>query len=266
MKIPFYQTEWLGIKLKEVAEKVAHDPSKIAGTIFYDEIYKAIFAKASFSLDKKWLERKKNLSHWLQDLLEKNISKDAAVLSVGCGFGVVELPLIQQGIKIDLQECQTHSIQYLERNHLKDLKKSKFILSQDLSNIPTSSYDVVLAITSTYCLDDQTLLSFLLQVKRILKENGKFIWYETALTLEDISILIKERIINFILNKKNKEHVFWGWKRSIGSQALTANKYELKMIQSYYLNQDNFEVLTKKIFGLPSTSSIAWQVGIYKRL
>jgi 2-polyprenyl-3-methyl-5-hydroxy-6-metoxy-1,4-benzoquinol methylase len=186
MQIPFYQTEWLGINLSKLIKEMSYPAHKVPDSKIYNELYKTIFQNNSFFLDLTWLERKRTLSAWLESYFEQHALKKAKMLSIGCGFGVIEAPLIKQGYNIELQECQEYSIEYFKRHYPEEFQKTKFILSNDLKNIQTSSYEVVLSITSTYCLDKEILDLFLTEVKSILKKGGIFIWYETALTMTDL--------------------------------------------------------------------------------
>lgn len=265
MNVPFYQTEWLGINLPDLAQKLGHDLSQVAGASFYNTIYQTLFNDKAFFLDQAWLDKKHNLSNWIHSFIKSNALENAAILSVGCGFGIVELPLIQEGMNIHLQECQPYSIQYMQKKYPEVFKKTKFILSEDLSNIPSDSYDVVFSITSTYCLDQYTLLSFLKAVRRILKKGGLFIWYETVLSLDDIIHYIKTNIRQSIVGAKHhSKNILWGWKRSLGSQKCFCQKNGLTFVESYYFDQSNIVVTPQKFMGLPYEGSLAWQVGVYQ--
>ena len=269
MKIPFYQTEWLGVDLIKLAANINHDRSQIAGTKFYNAIYHNLFNNKGFLLSPAWawVQKKHNLSAWLHLFLNTIMSANPAILSVGCGFGIVELPLIQKGMNINLQECQNYSIEYLKKNYPEVFKKTSFIISEDLSDIPSNSYDVVMSITSSYCLNQETLLSFLKAVKRILKKGGVFIWYETVLSFEDIGYFIKSTFYNIIFRHKNyQDKVLWGWKRSMNHQSLRARSQGLKLCQTFYFDKNNLEVFPSKFLGLPYGNALSWQAGIYMAL
>ncbi|MGV8948017.1 MAG: class I SAM-dependent methyltransferase [Candidatus Paracaedibacter sp.] len=265
MKIPFYQSSWLGINLLDLAKDIGHDTKQIVGPNFFSAFYQTVLSKTKSGPNKLWLEKKSNLSKWLMNFLTQNSQNKSSILSVGCGFGVVEIPLIQKGLRVDLQECQTHSIQYMQKNHPDIFEKTSFILSVDLSNIPSNSYDVVLSITSTYCLDQQTLLSFLEAVKRILKKGGIFIWYDTVLSIEDIVCYAKSTIRHIVVRDKSQQDlVLWGWKRSLRHQSLRANSKGLELIQTFYFDKDNSVMVPSKFMGLPYGQSLSWQMGIYR--
>src|SRR5690606_12986703 len=93
-----------------------------------------------FPLNDAWIEQKKDFSQGIVSILESRISKQDKILSVGCGLGIVEIPLIESGYKVDLQECQNISIDYLKINFKDKFDKINFILSEDLSNIMSDTY------------------------------------------------------------------------------------------------------------------------------
>ena len=143
-------------------------------------------------------------------------------------------------------------------------KKSSFILSEDLSDIPSDTYDVVLSVTSTYCLNHQTLLNFLSAVKRILKKRGVFIWYDTILSLEDVINYIKSTIRHLLPGgKSDQKGVLWGWKRSLSDQSSLAQLEGLTWGENYYFDKNNSLISPSKLMGLPHGNLLSWQAGIY---
>lgn len=259
-KIPLYQTEWFGINLRDVAKKLGHPLTEVAGPDVYHEIYHRLLTRQEASLSTQWIEKKHQLSQWILSFLRKKQLDNASILSIGCGLGIVEQPLIKEGLKIDLQECQDLSISYLKKNHPKDFEKTNFIFSSDLKEIPDSSYDVVMAVTSTYCLTDETLLNFLTSVHRILKKQGIFVWYETALTVQDIVTYIRS-----ILANHDENGILWGWKRSLKNLQTLAKENQLHFLESYYFDSFNSEVTPGKILGIPYNSSVVWQMEVFKK-
>lgn len=258
MKIPFYQNEWFNINLLEIAKDVSHPLQKVAGENVYHIIYDKLLNKKAGILSSQWVKGKYNLSDWLFKYFNKNNLNQSSILSIGCGLGIVEQPLIQKGIKIDLQECQNISIQYFKNNYPDDFQKTKFIISQDLKEVSNNSYEVVMAITSTYCLTDDILADFFNSVQRILKKNGIFIWYETALSMNDIYSYFKN--LRFPQNG-----LLWGWKRSKKMFIKKAKKNKLVLSESYYFDSFNHLITPKTIFGIPIGKEISWQMLVFKK-
>jgi len=260
MEIPFYQTEWLGINLAALARKEGIDCRRIGGTKFYNAFYQELFKGNNCNLNEAWLNKKYHLSNWLGSYFNSHLSKEAAILSVGCGFGVVEAPLIKMGYTIDLQECQPYSIQYMQKKHPKIFMKTKFVLSEDLRNMPSEKYDVVLSVTSTYCLQQKDLSQFLKAVRRILKKDGLFIWYETSLSMQEIITYLRTLI--HPLDSHNT--VLWGWKRLLTKQRALAQQSGFEYIHSFYFDKNNTQIQPRQVLGIPYGKSIAWQMGVYK--
>ena len=92
MKIPFYQREWLGVDLVDIAHAIGHDVSQVADTRFYNELYKRLFSEGNFDPDQAWLINKRHLSSWIQAFLTRTAKKNAKILSVGCGLVLLSCP------------------------------------------------------------------------------------------------------------------------------------------------------------------------------
>ncbi len=260
MKIKFYQSHWFNIDLQEIANCCGHSSNKVADQKFYEIVYEHLLYNNFNSISQNWINKKNTLSNYLVEFFENNQLKDSKILSVGCGFGIVEQPLIQANFKIDLQECQEISIKYMQSNFLEDFKKVHFINSLDLKEINDHNYNVAMAITSTYCLTDQILKKFLESIYRIINKNGFFIWYETALSLNDVLNFLKMKIRNV------KPHgVLWGWKRSINTLIKEASKVGLNLVSSCYFDENNKIIYPKKIMSLPVGKNIAWQMMVFKK-
>lgn len=258
LSIPFYQKEWLGVDLLQIAKEISFPSNQVANYSFYNAFYKELQKNSIFPND-IWIDNKTFLAKQIQKLLVKysNVN-NLSILSVGSGFGIIELELKKHGFNIDLQECQKYSL-----NHLKDRKDIKIIISNDLSEIKTGSYDMVLAVTSTYCLNINSLRQFLVMISRILKNNGIFIWYETSLTYSYILQYIKIFIYKKLKNKNNG--VLWGWKRSVSVQETNAAISNMFLLEKIYFDNNNNVINPKTLFGVPFNSAV-WQLGIYKNV
>lgn len=261
MEIPFYQTEWLGLKLKIITSDLNHNRLHPAGSEFYNAIYKKLLGASKIELPNQWLLKKRTLSEYISNIIIGLGLENPEIISIGCGFGIVEQPLIKAGMKLHLQECQPYSINYLHKYFSKEFEKTLFILSQDLKEIGDNSYDVVMCLTSTYCLDKNTLEDFLASVERILKPNGVFIWYETVLTIDDLIYSLK----TLLIKQKNENEVLWGWKRSPLSHKAFAKKHGLHLQYVKFLDNFNHVITPKMALGIPSSNNTAWQIGVYKK-
>ncbi len=257
--IPFYQTNWHGINLLDIAKKVCLNKNELPGASFYEKFYK-LLEENKVLLSSDWVDKKKQLAIEIKNILTKYYNKDNIILSVGSGFGIVELELIKAGFNIDLQECQEYSLQ-----HITDRQNLKIIISNDLSEIPSDHYDIVMAITSTYCLNLQTLGQFLSAISRVIKKDGILIWYETSLTYYDIFGSVKMLVYNK-LKGVDAIGVLWGWKRSMSAQKKTAIKNKLHPLEQLYFDKNNSIIKPNLVFNMPLDQKVAWQLGIYKNL
>lgn len=257
MKIAFYQSKWLEINLNRVAARLNHPANKVADDTFYQHLYNELINNKFENITNEWTQKKLNLSNQIYTLLEKRNLDDKKILSIGCGLGIIEQPLIKKGLKIDLQECQNVSIRYLNPEIL---KKTNFIFSKDLKEIKDNSYDVIMSITSTYCLEDHNMAGLLNSAYRILKPQGIFIWYETVLSKNDILHHIKQ-----LLKRRNPEGVLWGWKRSRKCLLKKATEAKFVLLDDYHFDSNNEIINPPMIFGFPLDADTNWQMLILQK-
>lgn len=260
MKIPFYQERWFGINLKELSKQEVLSIESVASEKLYHHVYKKLIEDDRNLITDDWIKNKHNLSEWLYNFIHEKNLQQSSILSVGCGLGIVEQPLVKKGIKIDLQECQDVSIQYFQKNYPSEFEKIKFINSLDLKEIEDDSYDAVMAITSTYCLSDQVLSEFLHTVHRILRKNGIFIWYETVLNVNNVVQSLKNK-----LRGRKQEGILWGWKRSKKNLVSKALKHNFVHQESYYFDRNNKIINPRTILGFPQGLDTAWQMMVFQK-
>ncbi len=260
MKIPFYQETWFGIDLNALSKQENLSIESVASEKLYHHIYKELITNDVNLVADEWIKNKHCLSEWLSNFMHEKNLQQKLILSVGCGLGVVEQPLVKKGIRVDLQECQLLSIQYLQKNHPEEFQKINFIHSLDLKEIGGYSYDAVMAITSTYCLNDQALSEFLHTVHRILKKKGIFIWYETVLSATNIIHFLKNK-----LRGNKAEGVLWGWKRSQRTLMNQALKHNFVLEESYWFDKNNKAISPRTILGISLGLDAAWQMMVFQK-
>jgi len=254
MKIPFYQTHWFDLSLKDIASNIGHAFNTVADQAIYDRIYQAILTQEK-PFSEEWRIKKLTLAKWLNKFFIERNFQNAKILSVGCGFGIVEQSLIQQGLKIDLQECQNKSLLYFNRKYPEESQKTKQWISQTLTDIPEQSYDVVMAITSTYGLDEKTLSSFFGRLSQIIKPGGICIFYETVLTLADLKYYLVNR-----LRRRLPEGILWGWKRSPKVFLNFARASGLRVREKHFFDSHNREIKPKVWLNSCFSNETAWQM------
>jgi 2-polyprenyl-3-methyl-5-hydroxy-6-metoxy-1,4-benzoquinol methylase len=205
---PCYQTELQGLSLLDIVQKKNIPIDKIAASDFYSAFYEGL-EESKFDIEPIWIAHKKETSKLLRNYLPKD--KDATILSIGAGIGIVEEDLLKEGFPIELQECQPSSLNYLKS---KNVKFNKIICS-DLSTI-SKKYDLIYTISTSYCFEYNKYQQFLKQIHKLLNHNGEFIICECIpnkyfITPKLINPL--KRLIKKLLGIKIKPQVFWGWFR-----------------------------------------------------
>ena len=198
MKIPFYQTTWNDISLVELARELRHPLAVLPDARFY-----ALYYKKLLNLGEKWKTGKKYQTQWLKAQIEKYDDIQAKVLSIGAGTGIIEIPLIEAGYDIHLQECQEESLKIFGAQDLTTC------YNKDLKKIENTSFNIIIAIAMTYALSDEELKSFFNSCSALLKKNGKLIVLDTSLSWQEIYAYFRNRSFY------RKNQLLWGAKRSI---------------------------------------------------
>ena len=125
---PFFQTQWQNISLLDIAKQKKIDPNTVAASDFYEAFYDQ-FDESGYNFDIDWIRIKQAQTDKMRYFINKKLSanSNARFLSIGVGTGFVEESLLNEGFKIDLQECQPVSLNYL--------RKKKFLLKNTLHRI-----------------------------------------------------------------------------------------------------------------------------------
>jgi hypothetical protein len=261
MKVPFYQSQWFNVDLAGLAHSLGHSISDVADGRLYAEVYKKLLSEDNKGPSAEWIAKKHRLSDWLCGYFKNKGLEKTSILSIGCGLGVVEQPLIKQGFLIDLQECQSISIDYFKEKYPEDYKNIKLILSDVLKSVKDHFYDTVMAITSTYGLDDSTLTDFFESVSRVIKKGGTFLLYETVLTFSDIKNEFKKVMLN-----RGTDGLLWGWKRSRNEFVNRAKKNGLSVADDYYFDNNNHLVKFNNLFERYLNFNSTWGMLVFKKL
>lgn len=260
IEIPFYQVKWHDIDISGLAVKNNHDFDDLAGSDIYRSLYERMSLKEDFSISDVFIKEKKNLSSWIFKVLQENGHPSARVLSLGCGIGLVEQELLQKGLNLDLQESQDISIKYLKRFHKEAFEKLNFICSDDISDIESNKYDVVLAITCSYCLDRRTLGCFVSDIKRVLKNGGIFIWYDAAYTFKFFI-----RSLYWKIKKTKHAGVHWGWLRPIPLWGKLVKEHGFSFERTIFFDKKNNVINPVNILNIPFGSTVKWQAVVLKK-
>lgn len=252
MEYKLYQTEWNGISLKTIAHELGVPKEEVASSDFYDAFYKKL-DRNGYAFDEKWLKDKYKLARLLERVLKRiGLGKNTKIISLGCGTGVVEKGLIEEGYDIELQECQSRSLGYLYKN---GIKPSKVWITNDLKGIPENSYDVVVMNLFLYVFDIEGGIQFIKNAKQLLNPNGRLVVIATAGHLEGMLGYWKSK-----LNKKRNVGVFWGYLRNLYLLRRMMRKAGLKIEGEFAIDR-NMQAVNKRpktTLGFPNEYICYW--------
>lgn len=162
-----YQEEWHGIPFKSFVKTSA---TKLADASFYGSLYEVFFKKYKRpeELDPKWLEFKMQAVKLLEE--RKGFEKKASILSIGCGLGVMEKSLIDEGYSnLEITEVSEAPLKWLAPHVSPDKVHIGFFPDCIAAN---KLYDFIYLSTVEYCFDQDQLISFLKTVAKRLKPGG----------------------------------------------------------------------------------------------
>lgn len=210
----FYQTEWHGIPLESVA---AVSSSRLAGASFYSSFYDAFFKKYSKpeELDQSWVELKKQTAGFLKQ--NSKCKKESRILSIGCGLGIMEKTLINEGLSnIEVTEISSEPLRWL----LPYIQNEHVHIGSFPSCFPDDKiYDFIYLSSVDYFFDKEELIDFLKKVKERLSPEGVCLlisWsFESSRTVRRVLGYVKN-LTMFVLEKVSirKRGQFWGYLRN----------------------------------------------------
>ncbi|MDR1475409.1 MAG: class I SAM-dependent methyltransferase [Holosporales bacterium] len=268
MKIPLQQTQWHGIDLVRLAADIGHDFRKLPDGRFFEAFYNKLFANGQkLELSQSFVENKRELAHKFGQLLDKCSTRDASILSVGVGPGVAEAYLINDGWKVDLQECQKTSIEYFIHAYKNLLYQARIYYSEDMTDIDSEKYHVVICSIMSHHLSLDIVEKVLASVRRILKPDGVFIWCDIPLTWHELYQYSKFYIYNHLYRVPYERNgIFWGWKRSISVWHNLAKQNGFDLLEQVYLDSKTREFINPPhYFGTAFGKNIAEQITVYKK-
>lgn len=211
-----WQTEWQDISLEKICVINHKKKSEVISADFFSEFYRMLGANG-WKFQNNYYKDKIKYADWLEKTVRFLTKKNAnpKCLSVGCGVGLIEAYMIKKGYDVELQECQGQSFAYLKS---KGINVGKYWISQDLSELPVSTYDVVWTNLVLYCMKEEEIKVIVKNVSRILKEGGIFIIVDVAPQLKDF---LGERL----MGRHYHRGIFWGYIRSVLEYERLVKKY-----------------------------------------
>lgn len=216
-----FQNSWQGISFAEFTHT---DANKLADSEFYSKFYAAFFKKYSTpdQLEKEWLGEKRKISQLVMSRLS---SKDARILSIGCGLGVVEADLIKEGFKnLEVTETTQAPLRWISQWLLPEKIHVGFFPG---CLRPEDKYDYVLLSAIDYCFDEAEWVAFLKDVKKRLLPGGKYLIVSVSFRpplslMAAVTSYLREAKSWFLdALKVRSRGQFWGYIRSYEEHALS---------------------------------------------
>lgn len=208
-----FQDQWQGIYFRDFTEVSS---AKLADRAFYDKFYGRLFAKYSdFSgLNPEWVNSKLGIARFLMNRLSK---KDIKILSLGCGLGIIEKFLNDNGYKsLDIAEGSGEPFKWIRKYFLQE----RVFIGTFPSFLPYDRvYDVIYLSAAEYFMDKAELADFLRKIRDRLSKSGKFILISSSFELsgifEELAAFTKNNIKYLLeLLHIRPRGQFWGYSRS----------------------------------------------------
>ncbi len=161
-----YQTEWQGIRFSEFTRPY-HD--RIADTDFYEKFYREFFRRftSQEQLDATYLKVKSEAAQFLG---ERFSGKDARILAIGCGLGIIEMKLQEMGYRnLFFTEVTDVPLKWVKTA----FEQERMFVGYFPECIPAElDFDVIYLCGVDYCFNQGELTGFLAAAKSKLKNGG----------------------------------------------------------------------------------------------
>ena len=255
-----YQTHWQNISLSDIAKEKKYDSNTVAANDFYETFYEQL-ENSGYDFEDDWIIEKQAITARMRDIVNKELANNynARFLSIGVGTGFVEEPLLNEGYKIDLQECQRASLNYLREKKV----PFKEYITSDLSKLPQEEYDIIFAFSISYCFSYDDYQMLLESIYSLIVKGGQLILFESNIN-RPRRPLIKyvlypiEKVILYIRGSREKssrtKSVFWGWLRHSYLHQILANRAGFQLRNKFFT--DNY---SRKVSNLDK-ADLVWFV------
>lgn len=248
----FYQDRWQGVLFQDLPDSTR---SQVVGREFYRIFYESLLSR-HVELASDWIAQKQNIGHWLVTVLLKPFGAPdkLRVLSVGAGLGVVEGWLWERGYRVDVLECEEHSLLSLKQRY-----PALTGIVGDARRIPcrTGIYDLVYMSAVDYCFDRLQYVEVLREAHRLLKPDGRI----ACICLSNLSVksLIKgtaKTLLHGVSVRPSDRGrtVPWGYQRTVGEHIAAGGKAGL-VCESVSLFDRDF---TLRRVRRPPSTKLSW--------
>lgn len=209
-----YQTQWHGIHFNSFTKMSSIE---LAGASFYASFYKTFFEKYrnSNELDPSWIKLKNQTKEFLKQ--HKKMRKESNILSIGCGLGLIEKALIEQGyLGLEVTEVAEEPLKWLYSHISPDNMHVGFFPDC----LPCQRlYDFIYLAGVECFFKQEELIRFLKDVRERLLPTGTCLivsWsFEPKALNKRVITYIKE-VVKHFLDKTGikKRGQFWGYIRN----------------------------------------------------
>ena len=163
---PIFVKEWHGIPLNSIKGFVKN---KIPGEEFYSNFYEKFFEAHQTwdDLDPDWVDHKINSAKFIGSRL-KGAKR---VLSIGCGVGIIEKYLLEEGVKgLEIQEVSEEPLRWIRTLFATE--------AVHIGGVPdclslSGKYDYIFLSVVDYCFEEEAYVGFLSEIRDLLSSNGR---------------------------------------------------------------------------------------------
>lgn len=224
-----YQTTWHGIPFDSFATLSS---TVLADAQFFHVFYKVFFEqyKHSDELNPAWVHLKVDAIRRLHGKIFP--SKEARILSVGCGLGLQEKTLLDLGYSdLEVTEVSEHPLKWI-RPHLAE---DRIHIGLFPSCLPADRrYDSILLAGIDVFFDEAQWVEFLREVRAHLKRTGNCTMISWTLEHEDPLVRAMKKMKDRACQTLEALHVshrgqFWGYAR-------TRQEYRAAFLQAGFAN------------------------------
>jgi SAM-dependent methyltransferase len=224
-----YQTEWLGIRFSDFAQP---DHENIADAKFYEGFYREFFRRndSKEQLEPAYLKVKREAARFIS---ERFPDKDAKILAIGCGLGIIEMNLLGEGYRnIYITEVSDVPLRWIG----KVLDRQRIFVGYFPECIPPGlDFDAIYLCGVDYCFRQNEWTEFLATIKHKLREGGRCMVisgsYEAEGFFARTILQVKSGVKQFLnVLKLRPLGQFWGYTRTrdeYGSSLRGAGYFEI---------------------------------------
>lgn len=156
------------------------------------------------------------------------IKKNQKVLEIGCGTGIFTEKLSKTGAQITAVDISPYFIKKAKKKV--DAENVKFIVDDvEHLNFSDNSFDCVVGSSILHHL--LNLENGLLEIKRVLKKNGKIVFTEPNMMNPQIMLVKKIKLLGKLMGDSPTETAFFRWRlkqllRKVGFKSVSVRPFD----------------------------------------